>query len=92
MSLDKFIPGGGKETIISFLVAIECKSGSYMVRVFHIDPSCPKIGMSYLRGENGALYPGLYNKRELKNSVPIIGYVMDRADEIFSQIDDYMLN
>ena len=49
----------------------------------------PNINKYY--GENGALYP-FYTKRQLKRRIQALGYIKERADEIFCEIDDYMLN
>lgn len=91
LGLDKFVPGGGDETNVFFDVDIYCKDGAYIVTVYDIDTAgAPYIDKYY--GEAGALTPKMYTKRQLKHSVPVLEYIMDRADEIFSQIDEYMLN
>ena len=81
----------GEETNVFFMVDIYCKDGLYIVTVYDIDTAgFPYIYKYY--GENGALYPELYTKRQLKQSVPVIEFIMDRADEIFKEIDNYILN
>lgn len=91
LGLDKFVPGGGDETNVFFDVDIYCKDGVYIVTVYDIDTAgAPYIDKYY--GEAGTLNPEFYTKRQLKHSVPVLEYIMDRADEIFSQIDEYMLN
>lgn len=91
LSLDKFVPGGGDETFLDFMVDIFCKDGLYIVTIYDIASNgTPTIFKYY--GEAGTLNPELYTKRQLKHSVPVLEYIMDRADEIFSQIDEYMLN
>lgn len=91
LGLDKIVPGGGGDTFLDFMVDIYCKDGLYIVTVYNIASNgTPNLYKYY--GENGALYPEMYTKRQLKHSVPVIEFIMDRADEIFKEIDDYMLN
>lgn len=91
LGLDKFVPGGGEETNMFFTVDIYCKDGQYIVTIYDLDTAgAPYIDKYY--GESGALYPEFYTKRQLKYSVPVLDFIKDRADEIFCEIDDYMLN
>lgn len=91
LSLDKFVPGGGSETFLDFMVDIYCKDGLYVVTIYDIASNgTPTIFKYY--GEAGALYPEFYTKRQLKHSIPVLEYIGERADEIFCEIDDYMLN
>lgn len=87
--LPRWAPGGENGTIIDFVVAIDSREHSYTVKLFHISSTNPNVSTVYY-GENGELYPELYNKKQIKNSIPIIDYVSDFADNLFLEIKDYM--
>lgn len=91
LGLDKIVPGGGEETVVDFMVDVNAHDGMYIVTVYDLATNgAPYIDKYY--GEGGVLYPEYYTKRQLKYSVPVLDYIMDRADEIFKAIDNYMLN
>ena len=85
--LSKLLMGTG--TDINFFIKINCHNQSYTATVSHINVSWnPHFGILY--GENGALYDGYYNKKELKTGNKIVDYLSDYSDVIFNEIKDYM--
>ena len=86
--LPRWIPGGQDGTEISFYIAIKCRDGSYTARLFNISTMNPHFYAFY--GENGKLYPEMYNRKQIKNSIPILEYISNLADDIFLEIKEYM--
>lgn len=80
-------PGTG--TLISFSLAISPVGKYYTMTVHGISiDSNPSIGRLY--GHAGKLYEDCYTKRQLKLAKPILEIVVNMANELFKDFDNFI--